>query len=250
MRYFLEISYKGSHYSGWQIQHNAISIQQKINEALSLVLGHDIIVTGSGRTDTGVHAKQQFAHFDSAYKITNETHLYKLNAVLPQDISINTIYPMQDEAHARFSATSRSYEYYIHQFKNPFLHGFSYYFHPAIDINTMNQAAELMEKLGDHDYACFAKSGYSSQTFNCHILQARWYVLEESRLVFKITANRFLRGMVRTIVGTLLNVGTQRMNIEQFLQVMKSGDRTRAGQSVEACGLYLSEVKYPETIFL
>lgn len=250
MRYFLELSYKGSHYSGWQIQPNAMSIQQKVNEALSLVLGNNIVVAGSGRTDTGVHAKQQFAHFDSENKITEKVHLYKFNAVLPQDISINKIYHMQDEAHARFSAISRSYEYHVHQSKNPFLYGFSYYFHPIIDMEKMNQAAELMEELGEHDYACFAKSGHSSQTLNCHILHARWYVLEESRLIFKITANRFLRGMVRAIVGTLLDVGTQRMSIEQFLQVLNSSDRTRAGRSVEACGLYLSKVEYPETIFL
>lgn len=250
MRYFLELSYVGSGYSGWQIQSNAISVQQKINEALSLVLGHDIFVTGSGRTDTGVHAKQQFAHFDSRSEITEESHLYRFNAVLPQDISINKIYPMQNEAHARFSAISRNYEYYIHQSKNPFLHGFSHYFHSLIDIEKMNQAAACMEKLGDHDYACFAKSGHSNQTFNCHILHARWYVLEGSRLVFKITANRFLRGMVRAIVGTLLDVGTQRINLAQFLQIIHEGDRARAGRSVEACGLYLSKVEYPETIFL
>lgn len=250
MRYFLDISYKGSHYSGWQIQPNAISVQQKIQEALSLVLGHEIMVTGSGRTDTGVHARQQFAHFDSIDEIAEAKYLYKFNAVLPRDISINRIYPVQEDAHARFSAMNRSYEYHIHQFKNPFLHGYSYYFHPALDIQAMNQAAALMEQLGDHDYGCFAKSGHSSQTLHCHILQARWYVLEESRLVFNITANRFLRGMVRAIVGTLLNVGTQRMTTEAFLQVIRSGDRTRAGRAVEACGLYLSNVKYPETIFL
>lgn len=250
MRYFLELSYNGRDFSGWQVQPNADTVQQHTNEALSTILGEDIFVTGSGRTDTGVHARQQFAHFDTTKKISEQTHLYKFNALLPEAISINRIFPVQEGAHARFSAISRSYEYFLHQSKDPFLHGFSYYFHPALDVEIMNQAAGFMEKAGSRDYACFAKSGHNGQTYDCHILHAHWYVIEESRLVFKIMANRFLRGMVRAIVGTLLEVGLHKINLDQFLKILESGDRQQAGRSVDACGLYLSEVKYPETIFI
>lgn len=250
VRYFLKISYNGRNFSGWQVQPNANSVQQTLNEALSTILRKDIFITGSGRTDTGVHARQQFAHFDTDKEITKEAYLYKFNALLPPSISIDNIYPVRDKAHARFCAVSRSYEYYIHQSKNPFLYGFSYHFHPALDIEAMNEAAGMMEIAGRRDYACFARSGHSGKTYDCDILHARWHVLEESRLIFKITANRFLRGMVRAIVGTLLEIGLHKISIREFLKILESGDRKLAGRSVDACGLYLSEVKYPETIFL
>ncbi len=250
LRYFLEISYRGTPFKGWQVQPSADTVQQRINTALSTILQQDIIVTGSGRTDTGVHAHMQVAHFDTEIALSAPEYLYRFNAVLPPDISINQLYPVQENAHARFHAVSRRYVYYIHQVKNPFLQGLSYFYHPTLDLDTMNQAASFLEKAGRRDYACFSKSGHSSQTYNCDILQAAWYVLEKDRLVFTITADRFLRGMVRAIVGTLLEVGKHKISTDQFLQIIQSGDRSQAGRSVEACGLYLYEVKYPETILL
>lgn len=254
MRYFLELAYKGTQYSGWQIQANAVAVQQKIQEVLSIVLNSDTTITGSGRTDAGVHARQQFAHFDSDTML-NDQYVYKLNALLPRDISIACILPVNAKAHARFDALKRSYEYFIHQAKSPFLQELSYFFHRPLDLDLMNQAAELLvtaecRPAEKRNYACFTKSGHSSHTYDCQIFQARWHVVEKNRLVFKIQANRFLRGMVRAIVGTLLEVGTKRMSVGRFAEIINTQDRMQAGRSVDACGLYLSEVTYPKTIFL
>lgn len=249
MRYFLDLAYKGTRYSGWQIQKNAIAVQQKIQEALSVLLNRDIAITGSGRTDAGVHARQQFAHFDSDV-VLNDQYIYKLNALLPRDISIAYILPVDSKAHARFDALKRSYEYFIHQAKSPFLQDLSYFFHHPLDLDLMNQAAKLLETAEQRNYACFTKSGHSSHTYDCQIFQARWYVVEKNRLVFKIQANRFLRGMVRAIVGTLLEVGTKKISVDRFSEIISTQDRSQAGRSVDACGLYLSEVVYPKTIFL
>ncbi len=250
MRYFLEISYKGSAYSGWQIQHNANSVQQTVQQALSTILKEDIHLTGSGRTDAGVHARQQFAHFDSAQPVSGEAYLRPFNALLPPDISILDIRAVRPEAHARFDAVSRRYEYHIHRFKNPFLQDLSYLFYSTLDIALMNQAGACMEKAGKRSYACFAKTGSPQQTYDCDIFRAHWHVREKDRLVFTVQSNRFLRGMVRAIVGTMLDLGTHKISLDQFLHIIESSDRKLAGRSVEACGLYLCEVTYPETIFL
>ncbi len=250
VRYFLELSYKGSDYSGWQIQHNANSVQQTIQQALSTMLKEDIHLTGSGRTDAGVHARQQFAHFDTAQEVPKASYLRPFNALLPLDISILDIHAVRLEAHARFDAVARRYEYHIHRFKDPFLYGLSYLFYSTLDIDLMNQAGAYLEKAGKRSYACFAKTGGSHQTYDCDIFRARWHVVERDRLVFSIQANRFLRGMVRAIVGTMLDLGTHKISLNQFLHIIESSDRKLAGRSVDACGLYLCEVTYPETIFL
>lgn len=249
MRYFLDLAYKGTHYSGWQVQANALSVQQKLQEALTTLLQQPIILTGSGRTDAGVHAKQQFAHFDST-RVLGERHLYALNALLPKDISVSRCLPVHPGAHARFDAVRRRYEYFIHRTKSPFLQDLSYFFHSPLDFERMNKAASLLETAQKRNYACFAKSGHRGATYDCQIFRAHWHVIEENRWVFNIQANRFLRGMVRAIVGTLLDVGTGKISVENFAKIIDAQDRTLAGRSVDACGLYLSEVTYPATIFV
>ncbi len=249
MRYFMEIAYKGTHYSGWQIQANAVGIQQKVQEALSVILNHPTTITGSGRTDAGVHALQQFAHFDTD-KILQQQHVYKLNALLPKDISVISMLPVHDQAHARFDARKRSYEFFIHQAKCPFLQDMSYFFYQPLHLEPMNQAAEMLITAEKRNYACFARVGHSNRTHDCQIFRARWHVVEKDRLVFKIQANRFLRGMVRAVVGTLLEVGTHKIPVERMAEIIALQDRTQAGRSVSACGLYLTEVAYAENTFL
>ena len=241
-RYFINITYQGTAYHGWQVQHNALSVQQVINEALSKVLGETITVMGSGRTDTGVHARGQVAHFDTALALTDHD-AFRFNAVLPYDISIDALYPVAADLHARFSAISRRYIYQLHQHKNPFLHQRSYYFRPSLDIPLMNQAAQWLITPEPQSYACFSKSGCDTSD-ECRIEQAEWKALEPGRWAFEITADRFLRGMVRAIVGTLLDVGTHKIDVDTFRTIIASQDRQRAGRSVPACGLYLVGVKY------
>lgn len=217
-------------------------MQQVINEALSKVLGETITVMGSGRTDTGVHARGQVAHFDTAQVLTDHD-AFRFNAVLPPDISIATLYPVATNLHARFSAVSRRYVYQLHQYKDPFLHQRSYYFRPPLDIALMNQAAQGLITPEPRHYACFSKSG-SSTSDECRIEQAEWRAIESGRWAFEITADRFLRGMVRAIVGTLLDIGTHKTDLDTFQAIVASQDRSHAGRSVPACGLYLMEVKY------
>lgn len=249
MRYFITLMYHGAAYHGWQIQQNAISVQQILNEALSRILKEPILTTGSGRTDTGVHARKQVAHFDTEKTLDETVYLYKFNAVLPFDISITQLQAVTDQAHARFDATSRSYQYMIHQKKNPFLNGLSYFFPRAVDIELMNQAAIQLVQYGKRDYASFSKSKTQTTSFNCHILRAHWHVIEEDRCMFAITADRFLRGMVRTLVGTLLDIGTHTTTLAGFPAIIESSDRRKAGRSADACGLYLTEVIYPADIY-
>ncbi|MGB3588619.1 MAG: tRNA pseudouridine(38-40) synthase TruA [Tunicatimonas sp.] len=249
MRYFLTLKYQGAAYHGWQIQQNALSIQQVLNEALSLILREPIATVGSGRTDTGVHAQGQVAHFNCNQLLNEKEHLHKLNAVLPHDISITELVAVTDEAHARFSAVRRSYQYFIHQKKNPFLNGLSYLFSTKIDVDLMNEAAQWLTERKKQNYACFSKGKTQNTTYDCHIFRADWHVLEKDRLVFSISANRFLRGMVRTVVGTMLDIGTQTTSLTDFATIVASQDRRQAGRSVDACGLFLTEVTYPDDIF-
>ena len=250
MRYFLKLSYKGPQYHGWQIQANALSVQAIFNETLSQVLREDISRSGSGRTDTGVHALQQYAHFDTTQALHLQDHLHKFNALLPHDISIQAILPVREDAHSRFDAYQRSYEYHIHQRKDPFLHEFSYHFRPELDLDSMNLAAAQLATDKERDYACFSKSRSSQETTLCKIAHAEWTRFDAFRIVFHISANRFLRNMVRAIVGTMLDIGTHRISLEDFEEILQSKDRKRAGRSVPAQGLYLSQVRYPDEIFL
>ncbi|MEM9671891.1 MAG: tRNA pseudouridine(38-40) synthase TruA [Bacteroidota bacterium] len=249
MRYFITLMYHGATYHGWQIQKNALSVQQLVNESLSKILREPIVTTGSGRTDTGVHAQGQVVHFNTSQQLTKHEHLHKFNAVLPYDISITKLVRVADDAHARFDATTRSYQYFIHQRKNPFLRGQSYFFTPQLNLEMMNKAAQQLVQYGKQNYASFSKSNTQTSTFDCHIFRAGWHVLEEDRLVFSITADRFLRGMVRAVVGTMLDIGTGATSLTDFAAIINSQDRRQAGRSVDADGLFLTEVTYPADIY-
>lgn len=245
-RYFFEIAYLGTNYHGWQIQPNAITVQEVVNTHLSTILQTEINVVGSGRTDTGVHCKQQFFHADIETNLSIDDLCYKLNSILPYDVSISSIKLVGNEAHARFDATSRSYEYYINTKKNPFAKELSYYFSKPLNIQNMNDASALL--CGDmRDYEAFSKVKTSVNNFMCEIRHAFWEH-ENNSLVFHITANRFLRGMVRAIVGTLLDVGEGRKSVKDVTDIIESKDRQQAGRAAPAHGLYLTEVVYPENI--
>ena len=246
-RYFLELAYKGTRFHGWQIQVNAISVQETLEKALSLLLKTPIAIVGSGRTDTGVHASQQFAHFDCEQALDTVATLKKLNAILPNDISIFDIFLTKPDAHARFSATWRSYVYKINLRKNPFEQEGSWIVFKQLDVEKMQAASDLL--LAHEDFECFSKIKTDVKTFNCKIKAAFWEQ-KEHQLLFHITANRFLRGMVRAIVGTLVEVGTGKLSVSQFQEILESKDRKQAKSAAPPQGLYLCEVTYPPEIFI
>ncbi|WP_438976840.1 tRNA pseudouridine(38-40) synthase TruA [Polaribacter sp.] len=241
MRYFIELSYNGKNYHGWQIQPDAISVQEKINNALSTVYQKDIQIVGAGRTDTGVHASQMFAHFDID-KLIDDNLVFKLNSILPNDVFIKAIFLVDDEKHARFDALSRSYEYKIWLGRNPFLLDFSWQIHSQKpNVTLMNKAAKLL--LDYEDFESFSKVKTNVHTFNCNVTEAFW-VQKDNQLTFHISANRFLRNMVRAIVGTLLDVGLDKISISDFKNIIESKNRSNAGLSVPAKGLFLTQIKY------
>ena len=242
MRYFIHLAYNGTPYHGWQIQPNATSVQETLNKAFSVLLQSEINLMGAGRTDTGVHAKEMYAHFDFEASIDIPNLVHKLNSFLPKDIVIYDIIPVHDDAHTRFDATKRTYEYRIHQFKNPFVDELSWYFHQPLDIDLMNEAAKLL--FNYTDFECFSKVNTDVNTFDCTIFEAHWKRGENDQLVFTISANRFLRNMVRSIVGTLVNIGLHKITIEDFAQIIESKSRDKAGFSVPAHGLYLTQITY------
>ncbi len=243
MRYFIECAYRGTKYSGWQIQDNAPTVQSEIEKALSTLLKHKIDITGSSRTDTGVHAVQQMAHFEMVNEILDCDNLvYRMNKLLPLDISVQKIFNVADDYHSRFEAISRKYEYRISRKKNPFQKGLAYEFNGNINIALMNEACNILFR--HIDYQCFSKINTDVLTFNCTIIEAQWEEKQDDLLVFSIKANRFLRGMVRTIVGTLLEVGLGKISITAFEEIILSKDRKKAGRSVPAEGLFLMEVNY------
>ncbi len=251
MRYFLELAYKGTAYHGWQLQANAHSVQAELNAAMATVLRRPIETVGSGRTDTGVHALQQFVHFDSSEKLENIPQiLLRLNAVLPRDIVVKDLFPVRPDAHARFDADYRRYEYRICPVKNPFLQDACFFNFKPLRIDLMNEASQLL--LGYEDFECFSRVKTEVNHFRCRIDEAYWEQRSDwpqtQLLVFHIRADRFLRGMVRTIVGTLLWVGHEKITTREFEQVMLSNDRKRAGQAVLSQGLFLTEVHYPESL--
>lgn len=247
MRYFIEFSYKGTDYHGWQRQPNAMSVQQQLEDAFSMLLGHQTIIVGAGRTDTGVHAKQMFAHVNLDLPLDQVKQLgYRLNKFLPHDIAIIDMHSVREDAHARFDATSRSYTYHMVQHKNPFAHEWAYTFTSTLDFEAMNAAAALL--LTHTNFKCFSRSKTDVKTYDCNVTEAIWKQVDSS-WVFYISANRFLRNMVRAIVGTLLDVGTGKTNLEDFQNILNSSDRTKAGSSAPAHGLFLTKVHYPNTIF-
>ena len=242
-RYFIRLAYKGTNYSGWQIQENAISVQEKLNQSLSVILNQDISTIGCGRTDTGVHAKQFYAHFDSREELQDEKKfLYQMNSILPTDICVYELLEVDSNAHARFDATSRSYEYYISYRKNPFVKEYSMHGFMNPDMTRMNEACIELKK--HNDFSAFSKTHTQVKTNICEITYAQW-VLKNDMLVFNITADRFLRGMVRAIVGTMIEVGTGKLEPSDFNEIINSKNRKEAGVSVPACGLFLSRITYP-----
>ena len=243
MRFFITLSYDGTRYHGWQVQPNGPSVQEKLQWALSTILRQDIQVTGAGRTDAGVHARMMVAHFDVEtmhYELQDLT--YKLNRLLPQDIAIQKMEPVSDEMHARFSATSRTYHYYIHTVKDPFLRAYSCELHYPLDFQLMNEAAAIL--MTYEDFGAFCKAHADVKTTLCHITAAQWHQTSPSSWYFEITANRFLRNMVRAVVGTLIDVGRGRLSLDDFRKVIEGKRRTEAGESMPANALFLEEVKY------
>ncbi|WP_396166357.1 tRNA pseudouridine(38-40) synthase TruA [Flavobacterium sp.] len=242
MRYFLEFAYKGTNYHGWQYQPNATSVQETLNKALSTIFKKEIDLVGAGRTDAGVHAKQMFAHFDLDVEIEVPYYIHKLNSFLPKDIAVLNIYPVQEEAHARFDATKRTYEYHIHTTKDAFESNDSWYYPNSLNIELMNEACKIL--FNYIDFECFSKVHTDVNTFNCKIYEAHWQQIE-NRLVFTIAADRFLRNMVRAIVGTMVNIGLEKVSLQEFSTIIEGKDRNKAGFSVPAHGLYLTKVEYP-----
>jgi tRNA pseudouridine38-40 synthase len=243
MRYFIECAYRGTNYCGWQIQENANTVQAEIEKALSVLLRNPTSIMGSSRTDAGVHAIHQVAHFEVENEIPNPENLvYRMNKILPFDISIKNIFSVKEDYHARFEATSRKYEYRISKIKNPFHQGLCYEFNQELNLDLMNNACQ---KLFQYiDFECFSKIKTDVNTFDCTIMEARWQVENDGMLIFHIKANRFLRGMVRAIVGTLLEVGSGRLTVEDFEQIILAKNRKKAGRAVPAEGLFLMEVNY------
>ncbi len=247
MRYFFEITYKGTGFHGWQSQANAIGVQQVVEEALGKLLREKITITGSGRTDTGVHCVRQFFHADIDKPFDLDNLVIRMNSLLSNDIAIRSIQKVKSDANARYDALERTYEYHITRVKDPLRHGLAFYYFKSIDLPTMERASALL--MGTHDFECFSKVKTDVNHFICDLKLARWNQ-KGDMLVFTITANRFLRGMVRAIVGTLLEVGTGKITPENLKSILKSKDRKNAGMNVPPEGLYLTQVKYPKTIFI
>jgi tRNA pseudouridine38-40 synthase len=238
----------GTHFAGWQIQKNAVAIQQILNEALSILHQRPMECYASGRTDAGVHALQQIVQFDVDVEIEPYRWLLQLNALLPKTICINSVRKVKEDASARFSATYRTYYYKVSLKSNPFLIERALFYFKPLDVAKMNMAAQILLKYTD--FQSFSKVHTDVSNFVCQINKAKWKVHDDQMLIFTITANRFLRGMVRTIVGTLMEIGKGQMEIEQLEEIILSKDRKRAGQAVSAHGLYLAKVEYPEDIYL
>ena len=246
LRYFIKLAYKGTNYHGWQVQPNAITVQELLNKSFSTIFRSPLEVVGAGRTDTGVHAEEFFAHIDIENEFNPGEIIYKLNGLLPDDIVVYDIFETTENAHARFDAASRSYEYRIFLGKNPFLTETAWQLITTkLAVDKMNEAADILIKYTN--FKCFSRSNSDVRTYNCNIMQAGWKQTDQL-LVFHITADRFLRNMVRAIVGTLIEIGKGKMTLEEFTQVIESENRCNAGPSAPAKGLFLTQVTYPKTI--
>ncbi|MGL5636151.1 MAG: tRNA pseudouridine(38-40) synthase TruA [Bacteroidales bacterium] len=248
-RYFIALAYNGTNYCGWQIQPNGNTVQAEIEKALSMLYRKPVEIVGAGRTDAGVHASKMFAHFDMDEPIASAEALTdRLNRMLPQDIVIYSVRPVHEEAHARFDATAREYKYYVTLHKDPFRNNLTYRINGSLDLEKMNEAAQ---KLFDYiDFTSFSKLHTDVKTNNCTIMHAQWELEKDGTYVFTIKANRFLRNMVRAIVGTLLEVGKGKLSIADFCRVIEMKDRGKAGTSVPGKALFLVDVEYPETIYI
>lgn len=245
MRYFVRLSYCGKNFHGWQIQPNAISVQEELNRVLSTIQEEEVSTVGAGRTDAGVHAREMWAHFDIEKPLV-ENILHRVNSFIGPDIAVLQFIRVDDEAHARFDAVERSYEYHINLTKNPFLKDGSWYFPWPLDVTKMEKALPLLFEY--EDFSCFSKSNTQTMTNLCTITAARFEVQGEL-LIFHITANRFLRNMVRAIVGTLVQIGQGKIAAEKMEEIIRTKDRRLAGKSAPAQGLYLTRVIYPKDFF-
>lgn len=242
MRYFIWFSYDGTRYHGWQIQPNGVTVQSELQRCLSLLLREEVTVTGAGRTDTGVHARRMAAHFDTQQTFDPAVLVHKLNGLLPYDIGVQKIEAVAAGQHARFSAVSRTYHYYVHTQKNPFLRYYSLELHYKLDYALMNEAGRVLMEYDD--FGAFCKAGSDVKTTLCHVTHAQWHQTAPDAWYFEITANRFLRNMVRAVVGTLIEVGRGRLSIEGLRKVIEGGQRTQAGESMPAKALFLEDVSY------
>ncbi len=245
MRYFIEFSFNGTNYHGWQMQSNAITVESVLSRSISIKLNEQIKLFGASRTDTGVHAVQMFAHFDTGKRFIELDLVMKLNSFLPKDIFISSIFKVKDDVHARFSAMDRTYQYYISNKKNVFNSNL-YIINSDLNISLMNKACDFL--LGKKDFTSFAKKHSDTNNNICNVYEAYWNH-EKSELVFTIKSNRFLRNMVRSIVGTLVQVGNQNLSIDSLNHIFDSRDRSESGFSVPAKGLFLTSINYPENIF-
>jgi tRNA pseudouridine38-40 synthase len=248
-RYFIRLSYCGTHYHGWQVQPNSKTVQAIIDQDLSLILDEEIEVTGAGRTDTGVHATNFYAHFDSSKDdLQRDANLlFRINGKLPKDIAVHDIMKVRPEAHARFDALSRTYEYHIIRKKNPFKVDLAHYIYGELDFESMNRATALLTEVSD--FTSFSKVDSDVKTNICKVMRAEWYY-DSEKMVFTITADRFLRDMVRAIAGTMLDIGFGRTSLDEFQKIIEIKDRSAAGNSAPAKGLFLTDVQYPREIFL
>ena len=248
VRYFIRLAFKGTKYHGWQIQANAVTIQEILNEALSTILREDVNVAGAGRTDTGVHASCFYAHFDLHSSVISETQntIFRLNRFLPDDIAVYKIFPVKENAHARYDATSRTYQYHITTIKDPFKREFAYYCFWQLNVEKMNKACNFL--FDYKDFTSFSKSKTQVKTNFCEIYQAEW-TKEKHLLIFTVKANRFLRNMVRAIVGTMLDIGQEKIEPEKIKDIIESKNRSNAGYSVPPNGLFLTHIGYPDEIF-
>ena len=242
-RYFVTLSYDGTRYHGWQIQPNGVSVQERLQEALSTLLREPIAVTGAGRTDAGVHARKMVAHFDwKGDAIDGQQLAYKLNRLLPYDIAVSKVEMVSEDMHARFSATSRMYHYYIHTTKDPFQRAYSCEIHYPLDFAKMNDAAQIL--MTYEDFGAFCKSGADVKTTLCQVTKAEWVQTSPTTWYFEIRANRFLRNMVRAVVGTLIEVGRGRLSLDDFKKVIEGKHRSDAGESMPGNALFLEDIVY------
>ena len=246
-RYFIDLAYDGTAYHGWQIQPNGSSVQETLQRALSTILREEISVVGAGRTDTGVHASMMMAHFDFETIIDTDRLTDKLNRLLPPDIAIHRIRRVRPEAHARFDATARTYHYFVHFGKNPFLRHYSCRLYHSLDFEKMNHVAKILFEYTD--FTSFSKTHTDTKTNNCKIMKAEWLQMPDGSWRFEIQADRFLRNMVRAVVGTLVEVGRGKIDEDGFRKVIEGKDRCRAGESMPANALFLVDVTYPECLF-
>lgn len=242
VRYFIHFAYDGTNYHGWQIQPDANSVQEELQKALSVLLRHDVEIVGAGRTDAGVHARQMVAHFEWDGQLDCQQTAYRLGRMLPKDIAIYRMEPVADDMHARFSAVRRTYHYYLHTERDPFCRQYSCELHYDLDFERMNEAGRILCTY--EDFGAFCKSHSDVKTTLCKVSEAHWIQVDSTHWYFRISANRFLRNMVRAIVGTMIDVGRGRITLDDFRKIVEGKQRTQAGESMPAHALFLEEIEY------